>query len=54
MVALYHLAKRLLTALGLAGLVAGALRLSGRSEAPLSTGGWSPLDLDTYTTGPRP
>jgi hypothetical protein len=47
-VAFYHLAKRILGALGIAVLVAGVLRLSGVSDAPIESGGWSPLDLDEY------
>lgn len=47
-VAFFHVAKRILGVLGIAGFVAGVLRITGSSDAPSESGGWAPLDLDEY------
>jgi hypothetical protein len=38
--------RRALVALGLAGLIASALRLRGRGGTPPQHGGWQPIDIE--------
>jgi hypothetical protein len=46
------LLRRALAALGLAGVLASALRVRGRGGTPPQHGGWQPVDLGS-TDGPE-
>jgi len=40
------LLRRAFAALGLAGVIASALRVRGRGGTPPQHGGWQPIDVD--------
>lgn len=46
-----RLLRRALGALGLAGLVASALRLRGKGGTPPQHGGWQPIDITGEPSG---
>ncbi|WP_162941968.1 hypothetical protein [Desertimonas flava] len=47
--------RRVMAALGLAGVIASALRLRGRGGTPPQHGGWQPVDLSSGDgSTPRP
>lgn len=47
------LLRRALAALGMAGLLASALRVRGRGGTPPQHGGWQPVDLGSGDSAGR-